>query len=438
MVKQWAVKRCAIHVSCLLFLALFFIVYDNRVVDSVVNLNSEHGTRNATSVDIQLDKTLMATLNSTSNVQKDSNKNKNTLPSSNAKMVSSNLSKTATVVVQLSGEMANNLQHIAHGVGLQWWLQEKGVDTNLMLRHYVGPNNRAPKPKWKSARNDILQCFPKLNWDFTAGNSKLFSQRQSQQQDWLGGKWDHMTGKINGQSPNEIEEGLYFLINEILTDPERPDRKSESYPLRLPFLLSESLDVFPMVDRYYDKLKKLFAFNDSCCALLPKPDESVFHFRNYQSELPFTRAYDMGFEELSPHKVAHEVFAKLQSGDKVAITTRIANSVAQGYVDALKERGIHARLVTGQTGVQDFCFLLHAQKELVGHARSTYVGWAALLGTRAPARFYLVDNFGIRQRHPNFQERFTYNWTTPELQRRVRFELYRSEEVERSNNNAAC
>ena len=121
--------------------------------------------------------------------------------------VESNLTKTATIVIQLSGELANNLHHIAHGIGLQQLAKDKyGIDANLVLRHFVGPNNRAPKPKWKAARDDIRQCFPTLaQWDITRGNSKDFDQRKRLQEQWLGqGTVDHLTGLVNSANPSSM------------------------------------------------------------------------------------------------------------------------------------------------------------------------------------------------------------------------------------------
>ena len=338
--------------------------------------------------------------------------------------------KPYTIIIQLSGEMGNNIQHIAHGIGLQLWAREMGIATNLLLRHHVGPNNRAPRPKWKSARDDIRQCFPNLkDWHFAAGNTKEYDRRKSQQHAWLGGRADQLIGMINAQTPEEIERGLTFFIHEILPlDTDKPQVDSDA-TIQLPYLYSTTLDVFPILDRYYDPIREFLIFNESCCASLPDPDEWVFHFRNYHSELPSRRAHEMGFDEMSPTKVVKELFANLTAGSKVAITTRVTNARAQSYVEAFSAHGMTARLVTNQTGVQDFCFLLKAQRELVGHARSTFVGWAAFLGT-APSRLYHVDNFGIRTRHPNFKERFTYHWTHPDLRQRIRFELYQSEEVE--------
>lgn len=137
-----------------------------------------------------------------------------------------------------------------------------------------------------------------------------------------------------------------------------------------------------------------------------------------------------GFEELSPNQTAHGLFRNLHPGDKVAITSRYNDHPSvQPYVDALIDRGIRVRVITGQTGVEDFCFLMHAQKELVGIAESTYATWAAHLGNAKRARFYSMDSQS-RRRSPVFSERvfFHYNWTNPILKKKEYFELYQAEE----------
>ncbi|KAL3944230.1 MAG: hypothetical protein SGBAC_001673 [Bacillariaceae sp.] len=342
----------------------------------------------------------------------------------------------ATIVIALSGEMANNLMHIAQGFGLQLLAKDLyNIDCNLVLRHHVGPNNRAPKPKWKSARNNIQQCFPKLaDWDFQEGNTPHFKEQAKKQDDWLGkDRYDYLTGLVNANNQTEIEKGLEFLATKLLKDPKRPKQDNSKSQIRLPYMYSQTLDAFPLIDKYYTQIRELMTFdNAKCCNRLPEPNEYIFHFRNYESEMPSTRAYDMGFAELSPQKTAKELFGHLkQTADaKVAITTRIPNQIARNRVEALKQEGVQAYLLDDQTAVEDFCFLKESKKELVGNARSTFVFWAGLLGKVPIVRLYHVDNWGLRNRHRNFYERFTFNWTHPELKERIKFELYQAEEME--------
>jgi hypothetical protein len=132
------------------------------------------------------------------------------------------------------------------------------------------------------------------------------------------------------------------------------------------------------------------------------------------------------------------------------MTTRWHNPLSQAYVDALTARGLIVRIVTNQTGVQDFCFLQSAQKELVGVAKSTYVRWAAYLGNATRARLYAV----VHDNHPPSnhndssstttnqtvststdimdhmtRRQWNYSWTHPELQSRLRLELYETKSV---------
>ena len=440
---------------------------------------------------------------------------------------SSSIPVPISIVIQLSGEMANNLQHIAHGYGLKLWLNELSngiVTANIILRHDVGPNTRAPKPKWKKAKTAIEKCFlppstyivngihsspsdtntNNTNWDFTKGNTRQFKQIQKLQQQWLSNKEDTIFGLINSQHSQDIQNGLQLFLNEIILNENvmktKPTIESSDIAsgndIHIPYLFSQSLDIFPMIDKYYDEFRQLFVLNETACCpssptssssrlglvdgLLPYHDEYVFHFRNYQSELPGKRAYDMGFAELSPYKVANELFPNLvkfqtqtqtttgyhhhhdnrllstsslgkgkhkekESNKKrrprprVAITTRIPNSIAKEYVNELEKRGYKTRLITDHRSnnneedngdVNDFCFLTKTNNGLVGHARSTFVLWAGILGNASTVRLYNVDTYGIRTRHTNnFLERFSYNWTNELLQQKIIFELYKSEEV---------
>ena len=134
----------------------------------------------------------------------------------------------------------------------------------------------------------------------------------------------------------------------------------------------------------------------------------------------------LGFTELSPSRTANELLQHLQPGDKVAITTRFRGYYADQYVKALQGRGIQARLITGQEGVEDFCFLAKAQREVIGNVVSSYARWAAILGNASTARLYILDTSGLRQHTKNngLLRTLGFNWTNPTLQSRVKFEVY--------------
>lgn len=103
----------------------------------------------------------------------------------------------------------------------------------------------------------------------------------------------------------------------------------------------------------------------------------------------------------------------------MAILSRFSAKEEQPYIDAMKQRGLQVRFIDGQTGVQDFCFLKSAQKEVIGTALSTYVFWAGILGNASNVRLYMLDTPEQRRGLP-----IDYVWKHPDLKDRFRFELH--------------
>lgn len=157
------------------------------------------------------------------------------------------------------------------------------------------------------------------------------------------------------------------------------------------------------------------------------------HYRNFQTEMP-KRVVTLGFEELSPKKISEDLLGNLTAGDSVAITSRFTNEAVDTIVNALLARNIQVRVVTNQTAEEDFCFLMMAKKELVGIAKSTYVQWAGILGDADLVRMYIVDSPVTRSKGHTLLTPFnlTNNYN---LSRRFRFELIKSEEMEKIYSN---
>lgn len=143
------------------------------------------------------------------------------------------------------------------------------------------------------------------------------------------------------------------------------------------------------------------------------------------------RGKKLGFEELSPNKTATELFADLNSSDKIAIITRFGGDKVAPYVSALEQRGLQVRVIENQTGTQDFCFLMTAQKEIVGTSMSTFAQWAAYLGDMKRATLYHVQS-----PHSRPQPATPLTWTHPKLKDRVFTEVYKSEEQDALEANA--
>jgi len=318
-------------------------------------------------------------------------------------------STARTIVVQLSGEMGNNLSKLAHGFGLALWLQrEFGMDTSIVLRHQE-------RPKWVKGQRALQECFPvTARYDFGAGNTAIFQERDKEQKEWLGSSLDN----VNSLNESQVSETLQYFVglNQSTVD------NIHDSTIRLPFLHADLLVAYDhWTDKFYDDYRDIFRFDPSCCKVLPDPDESVFHFRAYLLELP-RKALQKGYQELSPNQTARDLFGHLGAGDKVAITTRFAASLAQPYVDALERRGMQVRVITNQTDTEDFCFLLNAQKEMVGLARSTFFSWAGVLSNCSRVRAYSIDSPHRQKAVPNVFDH--YNWTHAALKKYFLFELY--------------
>lgn len=349
---------------------------------------------------------------------------------------------TWTLVSQLGGELANNLGNIAWGLAIRQWLQdEHHVRTRIVLR-------RQNKPKWQNGNHDIHQCFPELKqMDFEEGYQPVVIEAIETQMKRIGTTFSNMASSDEVTIRREMQRFL-DAANQNESLPEEQAANNLSYPLIYGHFLCY-LDLF--VDRYFDIVREKFRFDPACCHTIPDPDESVFvsksesdatlrtymvmpgnltpcftwfqHFRNFLGEMP-NRGKRLGFEEIGPDQMANELFGHLQPGDKVAITTRrLGNNATQPYVEALRRRGIQVRVVVGQTGVQDFCFLMNTKKELVGTATSTFAVWAGLLGNSSLVRLYSLDT--PERRAIDVPLLFKYNFTHPHLRSRIKFELYK-------------
>jgi len=115
---------------------------------------------------------------------------------------------TITIVVQLRGEMANNLLSIGSGFVTQKILSEKyGIhNTKLVLRHQS-------KPKWVHGMTDIKNCFPNLRqFDFSLGNTPEFDERKKQQESWLGKKNSSKLILNFRDTGSKLMEGLEYLV----------------------------------------------------------------------------------------------------------------------------------------------------------------------------------------------------------------------------------
>ena len=160
--------------------------------------------------------------------------------------------------------MANNLGKLAHAYGLQFWLQrEYNLNTTMVIRHQE-------VRKWKRGAAALQKCFPiTRDWDFSAGNVPEVDAALAEQRAWVLGK---QLDEVNNRDLDEVQQALQTFVELQRHERARPPNTTVSFP----FLYSDQLKCDSYVDRYYDDLRRLFAFDPACCKLKPEPDEVVF------------------------------------------------------------------------------------------------------------------------------------------------------------------
>jgi hypothetical protein len=83
------------------------------------------------------------------------------------------------IVIQLSGEMANQLSKLAFAYGVKWILEEDyQTSSKIILRH-------EEKEKWIRARESVVTCFPKLrHLEFSEANTQEFTIEKTNFHGW--------------------------------------------------------------------------------------------------------------------------------------------------------------------------------------------------------------------------------------------------------------
>ena len=365
-----------------------------------------------------------------------------------------------TFLVQLSGEFGNNLQKIIRGWGTAKLAHEEfGIKTHIVYAEQQVPRKAKPTTKY------IKRCFisPRFNGaDFELGH-RLLSQEYFYELDailipnqfslsddkaTIHGIRDnlkklsnylhenpqiHHQRQSNDLNTNIINEGEGY--NSTMT-------ASTSTGISIPKFMVRvsSLREVPIIDEFYDLIRDTFIFDDAhCCGATlnapPQKDESVFHYRNFATEMKLSTRVKLGFEELDPKRLAWEVFRNLKPGDKIAITGRNLeigskrnNTEPYKLLHALKGRNLTVRFSPGSDAMEDFCFLKSAKKELVGAYKSSYVKLAAYFGGPSiiVSRLYQYTTRQVLKSNVslNLHKQLWGNWTNPELASRIKFEEY--------------
>jgi DNA-directed RNA polymerase subunit L len=297
-------------------------------------------------------------------------------------------SRTLTLLVPLSGELGNHLHWISTAFRIKWDLEQR-FPLNIQV---VGEHQ--DNPKWKNAHKDILSCFVNLkDFVFDAGrHSAEFRRIRAQQRDFVQNYPGEFAISATGADCNNLFECAHRRAELVIERWRTIDQNREEGNIlqakdskySLPFLVLREMDG-PSINHDTEPIRALFTIDSTspiCCALLPNPSELVFHLRHFgvESNGRLT-ARDVGFDELSPDQVVPFLSNELEVGGSIAIVSRFPDhNFTLSYQKALMDAGYRTRIIKEQTGIQDFCFMLQSQHELVGLLTSTYVWWAAELG----------------------------------------------------------
>jgi len=299
---------------------------------------------------------------------------------------------TVTIIVQLSGELGNHLSKLAAALGVAMSLQSRyQIRSNLVLRHQDRTN------KWQHAVQDLQQCFPatrRLN--------------VSEAQDFTGvtHRSAHLMPEIfrgiNSDDAETVDAALQAVAMAAYNNISSNNNDTHSITL-----YSNHLSLWDVyVHRYYQQLRQFFAFdenNHNCCHLRPHPHETVLHYRNFAADLPRKHLLK-GYQEVSPTDLVEQLLLVPTSTTAVAIVSRRHDERVHALVQALmlqpnNNNTIQVRVIANQSSVQDFCFLKSSQHQMIGNARSTFFGWAALLSSSntSVVSAYSIDSPTQRQ-----------------------------------------
>lgn len=291
------------------------------------------------------------------------------------------------IVVALNGELGNHIYKLTMGKAIQYVAEEYNYPFNFTF-HYLGQGIG----KSRTPRIEMTKCFPSyFNADFTECNVPSYKSILQQQKSLYGDNYDYLSasGKKFKHDREGIQEMLNFTYQSTKNDKTIPFHQLQTIldnnnvlPLSIPFVLADSFCYLDLIEKYYKQFQTFFQMDSSnkfCCKEKPDIDETVVHIRGFVVEMPRVGKQPK-FTELDPEKTANVLLSHLQPGDKVVLLGRF-QSALEPYKEALEKRSISVRTITGQSGVQDFCFLMSTTKEIVGMISSTYAFWASLLST---------------------------------------------------------
>mmetsp|Transcript_50083 Transcript_50083/g.150752 ORF Transcript_50083/g.150752 Transcript_50083/m.150752 type:complete len:409 (-) Transcript_50083:1043-2269(-) len=321
-------------------------------------------------------------------------------------------------VWKLFGQLGNHIQILAYARAVQIIASDEfNVDLTLHFRGQQSSDGRLRRQA-KSAASDAWCLFPVVRrFDLHECNtiecSSLIKRQTNLIAEGAFGE-DKDALVLPPSNATIIRETLRRYVGIL-----EGSNTTNATMLPMPFLYTNERRNIgsDLLDELIDVgIRDFFKISDQCCAAMPDADEYVFHHRSFKSDLPKIHR-EFGGEELEPSRVATDLMGHLPEGTKVALLSRSWDGdEVQQYVDAMRSRNFTVRRILGQSGVQDFCFLLKARAGIFGTGRSSYLMWASILSRdvrnvtlyRVNSSSHQVVSSGYSWRNARLANRFHY------------------------------
>jgi hypothetical protein len=364
--------------------------------------------------------------------------------------------RNITLIVETRGEMGNQLNSIAHALRIKHWIETQYPFLTVQLS-----GEHPGDPRWQKVWPVLRQCFPVIreNMYLSEGGS-WFNQAENAESGAVSNlsryerieqtqyRWLEARGFVNStfhmdSCPTPLKRGNSTFtstqcwkqkLDVVLKMHKEQDRqvsinaphqdvdiyKKVSSRLSLPFLRTNAWSFgTPFEGEYYDLVRKWFAMNESdpqCCPSadeMPRPDEIVWHYRNFQRERP--KLVRDGFVEASPRQAVKYLFEPIaakayQRSDpaptSIAMLSRFPSDL-KAFANGLKKSpyDFQVRIIKNRTAASDFCFLRNTVRSLYIIHMSSFGGWAALLGN-SPVNLYVIRDRNTKNRAARLNKTF--------------------------------
>jgi len=307
--------------------------------------------------------------------------------------LNSSSSKTNLVVdvlFQTSGEMGNHLWHLAVAHALsRHAMQEHGIKLNIT---FTGQRSS----KGRSTAKLVRKCFPELSTfdsNVEIPEAEFQEAHAMQQAAFPALHADFEANFRRGSSAREVLEQFNSSLRAVLEATQEVGKKNISSLMPHAYVRIKGTGAWkwPLVEGYRFELLRKFRMSSSCCTdLHPQSNETVLHIRGFEVEMA-THALHLGFGELSPNRVSHDLLGHLGPGSSVIIVSRFTKHESiDDYESSLRYRGFNVRVLHDLPGPETFCYLRHATA-LAGFWKTTFFSWAAFLSDAERIDVYRMD-----------------------------------------------